>query len=161
MRSIKVAFIALALSAATTAFAANPTSGHTVQIDNGILDTIAVVGSAGVEITALHLAATDSTSATLAYSTNADHGTNLRKVTVSSTPLPDGVTGTVEFTPTAVTDDPNGLSQGPVALGSSVKLVGAITPFITQAPAALSYSFTATKGFEAAPITVTYTIADE
>lgn len=159
MRSIKVAFAALALSAATTAFAAASSVNHIMQINNDIGDTIAVSQGVTISITALGVAATNSTT-TLAYSTHSDENAGTaatsRKVTVSSSALPSGVTGTVAFTADSLKGA--GSTQ---ALGTVADLVTGIPQFITQTAAALTYSFTATKGFDSAPITVTYTLVDE
>ena len=157
MRSIKVAFAALALAAATTAFAAAPAVTHDVQIDNGLFDTIQVGAGVAVNITALNTAATNAS--TLAYSTNSDEngGTvdlTSRKVTVSSTALPDAVSGSVTF----AADFGLGSTQD---LATGGDLVTGIPRYVTQNAAPLTYSFKATKGFTAAPITVTYTLVDE
>ncbi|ACO47725.2 hypothetical protein [Deinococcus deserti] len=164
MRFIKFAFAALALSAITTASAAAAGVSHTVTLSNDIVDTIAVTGDVSISITALNTAVPNST-AKLSYSTHNDTTagtTNVttRKVTVaSSAALPDGVTGTVSFTPATG----NGTTAGAVNVGvtTAANLVTAIPRFITQADAALNYSFTASKGFDGKVITVTYVLADE
>jgi len=165
MRSIKVAFTALALSA-TTAFAAATTPAQTVTLTNSIADTIAVSGTTVVSITAVRTP-TAPTSGTpqLAYSTNADHSATTyilktRKVMVSSTALPTNLTGTVAFTPTGGNGSAVAL---PVELGSTTAapLVTAIPEYITQDAADLTYSFTASKGFISGSVDITYTLADE
>ena len=163
MRSIKVVFAALALSAATTAFAAAGPATQTVTLTNSMTDTIVTGGSATVTFSAVG-AGVVTGSPTLAYSTDAQAtagttGVTTRKVTVASSgTLPTNVTGTVSFTPASG----NGTAAA-VSLGSTtaVNLVTAIPRFITQTAAALTYSLSATTGFVSAPITVTYTLADE
>lgn len=161
MRSIQVLLAVMALSAATTAFAAASGQNHVVSLTNDIVDTIDVSSGANVSFTALGLASSTDSAVTLAYSTHSDHlsgsATTTRKVTVVSTALPTGVTGTVTFNPASG----NG-SGATAALGTAAAdLVTAIPQYITQNAADLNYSFVASKGFTSAPITVTYTLADE
>ncbi|AFZ67339.1 hypothetical protein [Deinococcus peraridilitoris] len=161
MRNLKVVLAALALGAATTAFAGAGPATNTVTLTNDIKDTIVVAGPVTISITELGKAFANA-NATLAYSTHAEDkiGVTTRKVLVKATGVPTNVTGSVAFTPTAALGDPNGVGSTQT-LGAEAALVTGITQFITQDAAALTYSFTATKGFIGGDVTVTYTLADE
>ncbi|WP_034336261.1 hypothetical protein [Deinococcus misasensis] len=146
-----------ALALGSTAFAAT-TGDIGLSVENNMSDVLTVSGSVSVVFTGLGNG-TVTGSPTLAYETSDESILGARKITVAlSAALPDGVTGTVNYTP----DSGNG-TGAEAALGTSaVNLVTGIPRFSVQSAKALTYAFAATKGFDSnTALTVTYTLIAE
>lgn len=164
MRKLNVVLATLALGAFGAAFAADATA----TVTSAGTDTLTSTGNLSVSFgnTEFGSAPKSAGSSTLTYSTQDEAVTANRKITVglaldgALTALPSGLTITLAPSTSNGTAG-SVINFSGTTLSSAASLIGAIPQFTTNGTATVSYTVTATKGFNDFTGTLTYTLAAE